>query len=48
MLLGNINGRIATFANKNEGFDGNLFSKNRGTEGGKQKFSCREEAHSYD
>jgi hypothetical protein len=27
MLPGNINGRIATFANKNEGFDRHLFSK---------------------
>ena len=27
MLLGNINGRIATFANKHEGFGGHIFLK---------------------
>jgi hypothetical protein len=37
MLPGNINGRIVTFANKDEGFDRQLFLKKGQKTGKKQK-----------
>ena len=42
MLPGNINGRIATFANKHEGFDRHLFLKT-GEFRGENRFSTTDE-----
>jgi len=39
MLPGNINDRIATFANKHEGFEGHLFSKIGEFRGEKRKLT---------